>query len=88
VDVVGEHLLAVDLDDGQPLSIALLELRTAADIDLLQSEAELGPQAVERRARARAEVAAGSVVQDDRRPGQGYRPRVVVASATRCTASP
>jgi hypothetical protein len=31
-------------------------------------------------------VAVAGVVEGD--PGYGYRPRVVVASATRCTASP
>ena len=36
--------------------------------------------------RPRAEAAVGRVVEDDSR--YGYNPRVVVASATRCTAIP
>jgi hypothetical protein len=42
MNVVGEDLFAVDLDDGKPLPIARLELGVAGDVDLLEREAELG----------------------------------------------
>jgi hypothetical protein len=86
--VVDERSLAVDLDDGQPLSVALLELGPAGDVDLLEVERDVAANVRERRPCALAEMAADRVVEPDRPSGYGYRPRVVVASATRCTARP
>jgi hypothetical protein len=87
VDVVGEGALALDLDHGQPFAVAGLELGIAADVDLDELERMRGAHVLEHRARPLAEVAAGRSEQRDA-DGYGYRPRVVVASATRCTASP
>lgn len=86
LDEVREGTLAVDLHDREPLAVAGLELRVAADVDLLQLEAELVPRRVDDAQRGRAEVAALGVVEDD--AGYGYRPRVIVASETRWTARP
>jgi hypothetical protein len=84
--VVDESPLTVDLDDRQPLAVAGLELRIAADVDLFELELVLLPKRCERVQRALAEVTAFGVIQDDFR--YGYSPRVVVASATRWTARP
>jgi hypothetical protein len=86
VHVVGEGPLAVDLDHGQPLAVARLEVRFTGDVDLLELEGLLAAQLGQLRSRALAEMAVGGVVEGD--PDYGYRPRVVVASATRWTASP
>jgi hypothetical protein len=61
MDVVGEDALPVDLDDGQPLAVARLELWIAADVDL----GELDALGRERPARALAEVTARGGVEDD-----------------------
>ena len=84
--MVDESPLAVDLDDRQPLAVAGLELRVAADVDLFELELVLLPKRCERALGTLAEVAAFGVIQDDLR--YGYNPRVVVASATRWTARP
>ena len=55
VDEVDELLLPVDLDDGDQLAVARLELRVAVDRDLLELEAK--SRAPRRRPRAFAEVA-------------------------------
>ncbi len=86
LDVVGEGLRAVDLDHRNQLAVALLELRVAGDVDLPELELDLFTKSCERLTRPFAEVAARSVIEDDFR--YGYRPLVVVASATRWTASP
>ena len=86
LDEVRERALAVDLHDRKPLAVAGLELGIAADVDLLQLEAELVPRGADDTLRGSAEVAALGVVEDD--PGYGYRPRVIVASETRWTARP
>jgi hypothetical protein len=83
---VDERALAVDLDDRQELAVARLELGIAVDLDLLQLEAELVPKPNHGFPRALAEVAPLRAVETNL--GYGYRPRVVVASATRFTASP
>ena len=44
VHVVREDPLAVDLDHGQPLAVARLELRLTGDVDLLELEALLTAQ--------------------------------------------
>jgi hypothetical protein len=86
VDEVDERTLAVDLDDGQPLPVPRLELGIAGDVDFLQLDIAVRRHGDECLARALAQVAARRVVEDDL--GYGYRPLVVVASATRMTAQP
>ena len=86
VDEVRERELAVDLDGGEQLAVPRLELRPAADVDELELEAELVAKLVHDLERPRTEAAVGRVVDGDSR--YGYRPRVVVASATRWTAMP
>jgi hypothetical protein len=86
LDEERERPLAVDLNDREPLAVAGLELRVAADIDLLQVEPEVVPNGTHDTLRGGAEVAPLGVVEDD--VGYGYRPRVIVASETRWTARP
>jgi hypothetical protein len=86
VDVVRKDLLAVDRDDRDQLAVALLELRVARDVDLLELELELRLHRLERRARSVAKAATRRTVEND--ATYGYRPRVVVASETRWTARP
>jgi hypothetical protein len=86
IDVVDKRALAVDLHDRQPLAVARLERGVAGDVDLGELESELVLERADGPARPLAEVAVGSVVQRDAR--YGYRPRVIVASATRLTAMP
>jgi hypothetical protein len=69
------------------LAVPRLELRIAADVDELELEFDLRPRVTDDLERARAEIAVGGVVESDERR-YGYRPLVVVASATRRTASP
>jgi hypothetical protein len=57
MDVVGEDALAVDLDDREPLAIRRLQLRVAADVDLLQLERMLRTNGSEHLAGPLAEVA-------------------------------
>ncbi len=86
LDEVREGTLAVDLNDRDPLAIAAFELGVAADVHLLQLEAELVPRGLDDTLRRRAEVAFLGLVEGD--AGYGYRPRVIVASETRWTARP
>ena len=65
VHVVREDPLAVDLDDGQPLAVARLELGIAGDVDLLELEVLLAAQLGQLRSRALAEMAVGGVVEGD-----------------------
>ena len=88
IHVVDEGALATDLDYRQPLAVARLELRIARDVDLLELEGAIRARRGDDRARPFAQVAALRVVDRDPRLGYGYRPRVTVAWATRCTASP
>jgi hypothetical protein len=67
--VVDEPPTAVDLDHRQPFAMLALELRIAADVDLLELEAELLAQPPELLAGALAEVAPLRVVDDDPRQG-------------------
>ena len=83
---IGERHLTADLDHRQKLAVAALELGVAGDVDLDELERLLGPNGLEHPPGRGAQVARRSVVEDD--PRYGYRPRVMVASATRCTASP
>ena len=59
MDVVGEDALALDLDYRQPLAVARLELRIAADVDLLELERVSRTDVHEHGPRPLAEVAAG-----------------------------
>jgi hypothetical protein len=63
VDEVDELALVVDLDDGNPLPVALLELRVAVDRDLLELEAELLAERAYRRPGSLAEMAVRRVVE-------------------------
>jgi hypothetical protein len=83
---VDERLLPVDLNDREQLPVSSLELGVAVDQDLVELEAELVPKRGDSLARTLAEVAPLRTVEPDL--DYGYRPRVVVASATRFTASP
>jgi hypothetical protein len=67
--------------------VAALQLGVTGDVDLRELEARVRGDRDERLPRTLAEVAAWRVVEDDLRR-YGYRPLVVVASATRMTASP
>jgi hypothetical protein len=87
MDVVREDAFALDLDHRQPFAVAGLEVRVAADVDLLELERMPRTHAVQDFPSPRAEMTARRREQRDA-DGYGYRPRVVVASATRCTASP
>jgi hypothetical protein len=64
LDEVRERALAVDLDDGQPLAVARLQLGVSADVDLLELEAELLSCRLDDAPRGRAEVAPRSRKQD------------------------
>jgi hypothetical protein len=64
--VVDERALALDLDDGQPLAVARLELGVSGDLDLLELEPELRAQRFQLAARPLAEVTALGGVEPDR----------------------
>jgi hypothetical protein len=76
---VDERLLAVDLDDGDQLPVARLELRITVDRHFFELEPDLLAERRDSLPRALAEVAARGRVEAN----YGYSPRVVVASATR-----
>jgi hypothetical protein len=61
--VVVEGALAVDLDDGKPFSVALLELGVAGDVDLVVLDA----LRIQNSAGTVAEVASLRRVEDDPR---------------------
>jgi hypothetical protein len=61
LDVVDERALAVDLDDGDPLAVGGLELRDAADVDLL----EVGALCLQDRSRTVTEMAPAGRVEPD-----------------------
>ena len=65
--VIRESCAPVDLDRGNQLAIARLELRDTADVHPLELEPELRLQRVELRQGAVAQVAALRVVDDDAR---------------------
>ena len=65
MDEVRERPLAVDLDDGNRLAVAALELAVAADVDLVELEAELVAHRVDDAASGVAEVAARGRIEDD-----------------------
>src|SRR5437588_7185900 len=64
LDVIGADALAVDLDDGDQLAVARLELSVALDRDLDQLEPELVAELGELDLRPLAEVAALGLVED------------------------
>lgn len=68
-DVVDERALAADLDDGDPLAIALLERGIAGDVHLGELEAQLCLETGERLPRPLAKVAILSRVEEDGRYG-------------------
>ena len=72
VDDVRERHRPVDLDDGNPLPVAALELGVARDVDLLEAEGNLAARAFEHTPGGIAEVAPASRVEDDR--GRHERP--------------
>jgi hypothetical protein len=71
VDVVDEGALALDLDHGQPLAVARLELGIAGDVDLLELERAVLARGRDDRARPLAQVAAPRVVERDLQLGYG-----------------
>ncbi len=60
---VDEGLLPVDLDDGDQLPVARLQLRIASDVDLVELEPELALEPEHGLARPLAQVAVDRVVQ-------------------------
>jgi hypothetical protein len=70
LDTVDGDPFALDLDHRDPLAVALLELRDAGDVHLVDLESELGGQRAELAARPLAEVAVAGDVERDVR-GQG-----------------
>jgi hypothetical protein len=82
VDEVRECVPTVDFDHRQELPVPQLELGPAADVDDVELEAELSPQPLDDLERPFAEAAVGGAVNRDS-ARYGYRPLVVVASATR-----
>jgi hypothetical protein len=67
LDVVGADTLAVDLDDGDQLSVARLQLGAPVDRDLLDLEPELASKLRELLARPLAKVASLGSIEDDAR---------------------
>src|SRR5262245_26985010 len=65
VQVVDEGTFAVDLDHRQPLAVARLQLRIAADVDLEPLEVVLSPELCQRLPRTFAEAAVLGVVHRD-----------------------
>jgi hypothetical protein len=65
----------------------MFELRAPCDVDHLEIEVNLVADVSDDLESPFTEAAVGSVVDGDALR-YGYSPRVVVASATRCTASP
>jgi hypothetical protein len=69
LDEVCERPLAVDLNDRKPLAVAGLELRVAADVDLLELERMPRTHGLEHAASTLAEVTAG---RGEERDANGY----------------
>jgi hypothetical protein len=63
--VVHESSFVIDLDNGQPLTVAGLELGIARDVDLDELEAELVARLQEDVTRPVAQAATGRVEQRD-----------------------
>ena len=62
---IRERLLPVDEQDGDPLAVALLEVRVAGDVDLVELEGDVFTDAREHAARVLAKMAAGRAVERD-----------------------
>jgi len=90
VHAIREETVAAELAHGEPAAVALLELGDAGDVDLVDLEAQFLVQPRELGARDLAQVAVSADVQRQPLPQrrQGYRPRMIVASATRFTPRP
>jgi hypothetical protein len=69
LDPVHGHPLSVDLDHGDPLPVAALELRNAGDVDLGHLEAERGCERTELLPCALTQVAVASDDEADRVQG-------------------
>jgi hypothetical protein len=69
LDVVGADALAVDLDDGNQLAVARLELGVAVDDDLGELEPKLVAKLLQLGLRQLAKVAALGLVKNDDRYG-------------------
>ena len=67
IHVVDESALAVDLDHGEPLPVARLQLGIAVDLDLSELEIDVLAELFENGTRASAEMASLCVIQDDLR---------------------
>jgi hypothetical protein len=65
IDEVDERPLAVDLHDGKPFAVLGLELRVAADVDLVELEPQLVARGPNGRERPLAEVTLRGVEDDD-----------------------
>ena len=77
--VVREPAPAVDLDDRQPFPVLGLEHRVVRDVDLVELEPELGPEAAHDVERTLAQMATVCVVHgdmhDSSNPTPAPRPR-------------
>ena len=69
VHVVDEGALAVDFDHREPFTVPTLQLRDAGDVDLLELERHLLPDALDLAARPLAERAVTADVEGDLRQG-------------------
>jgi hypothetical protein len=67
LNVVGADSLTVDLDDGDQLAVAPLELRFAVDRHLLELEAELAAKCVQGRRRALTQMTPIRLEENDAR---------------------
>jgi len=83
---VCECALTVDFDHRKKLAVTRFEARIVVYRDHLELELCLYPGVLHDLESPGAKTAARSGVEDD--ADYGYRPLVVVASATRLTASP
>ena len=72
MDEVGEGLLPVHEDDGDPIAVALLELRVARDVPLLEVEVDFRSHALENEPGALAEMAAARPVDRDGLTGRAH----------------
>jgi hypothetical protein len=87
-DRVDKRPLAIDLDDREPLTVRALQPGIAGDVDLDQLEVPVATDGRNDLTRPIAQMTPGRVEERDAGGRYGYRPRVVVASATRFTARP
>jgi hypothetical protein len=69
VHVVDERTLAVDFDHREPFTVPILQLRDAGDVDLLELELGLLPDALDLGPRPLAERTVTAHVEGDLRQG-------------------